>query len=64
MHDLKIEITADGKVEILVDGYKGPDCVELTKWLEEQLGSVADRELTQEYYEEAEKEKDEIKLGD
>lgn len=64
MHDLKIEIRPDGSVEILVEGYKGPDCEKLTKFLEEELGSVAERKHTEEYYEQPAEDQEQVKLGD
>ena len=49
--ELEITIDADGNVQIKVIGGDGSSCVELTKELEEALGLVDKRTLTEEYYE-------------
>lgn len=47
-------INADGSnVDIEVKGVKGAKCLALTKAMEESLGDVADRRLTQEYHQNA-----------
>ena len=48
--EIDITILEDGGVSIGVKGAKGKSCTELTAWLEEELGAVADRKLTPEYY--------------
>ncbi len=54
---IKISIDKKGKVSFTVEGVKGADCLNETKFLEEALGgAVLSRETTGEYYEEAETE--------
>ena len=49
----EIIVTIDrGKSTVRVEGVSGPACRELTKSLEEKLGSVTSSEDTREYYEE------------
>ena len=49
--ELEIIIDADGKVNIKVNGVKGPTCEDLTKNLEEAIGEVEKRDYTSDYYE-------------
>jgi len=46
-----ITIDNDGATEIQVDGHKGPGCKDLTKALEDALGSVSGDRLTNEFHE-------------
>lgn len=48
--EFEIKITPDGEVTIDVHGAKGKNCIELSKFLEEALGDVTDREFKSEYY--------------
>lgn len=48
--ELEITIDDDGNVTIKVVGVPGPDCLELTREIEEALGIVVDRQRTSEYY--------------
>lgn len=50
MKEIKLKIMPDGEVKVEVRGVKGAQCVELTKFLEDQLGLVIKREKTAEYY--------------
>lgn len=50
-HELEITITSDGDVSIGVTGAKGKKCLDLTKELEEAIGSVTARETKSSYYE-------------
>ena len=50
--ELEITIDAEGNVTIKVIGGDGSTCVELTKELEEALGLVDKRTLTENYYQE------------
>ncbi|MBX3469499.1 MAG: DUF2997 domain-containing protein [Planctomycetes bacterium] len=50
--ELEISIDDDGNVTIKVVGVAGPDCLALTKDIEEALGVVVDRQRTNEYYQE------------
>jgi hypothetical protein len=47
---LEIAINPDGNVRIETHGLKGEDCLEETESLEKQLGTVAERSKTAEYY--------------
>lgn len=63
--EMIITIGKDGGVEIEVQGVKGDDCLEFSKFLEEELGEVVDRERTPEYYQtEQEATRLKITLGD
>lgn len=48
--ELEIQIDADGNVTIKVVNGKGESCVDLTKQLEEALGTVSEQKLTDDYY--------------
>ena len=48
--ELEISVDAEGNVTIKVVGGDGTSCVELTKELEEALGLVDGRTLTENYY--------------
>lgn len=48
--ELEISIDKEGNVTIKVVGGDGSSCVELTKELEEALGLVDKRTLTENYY--------------
>ena len=50
--ELEISIDDDGNVTIKVVGVAGPDCLALTKEIEEALGGVVDRQRTNEFYQE------------
>jgi hypothetical protein len=47
---LEIAIGPDGNVRIVTHGLQGEDCLAETASLEKQLGEVAEREKTSEYY--------------
>jgi hypothetical protein len=51
--DIEITISPTGEVSFTVKGVKGSSCVDETKFLEEAMGGVIDRERTAEYYEES-----------
>ena len=52
--ELEIMIDPNGNVNIKVKGVKGKGCIDATKFLEDELGDVEEREYTSEYYEEGE----------
>ena len=54
--DLVITIGPDGEVTIEVEGVAGPGCLDLTKFLEDELGEVTDRQLSSAYYQDTEDE--------
>lgn len=62
--ELEITITPDGEVKIEVKGVKGSSCVDLTKDIEEALGTVKARENTSEFYQQETQQGQRIKLGD
>ncbi|MNS68424.1 hypothetical protein D3C72_1017060 [compost metagenome] len=49
--EMEITISPTGEVNIQVKGVHGASCLDLTKGLEQGLGTVEDRQLTAEYYE-------------
>lgn len=51
--DIEITISPSGEVSFTVKGVKGGGCIEETRFLEEAVGSVVEREKTSEFYEEA-----------
>lgn len=48
--ELQIVISPEGKVQIEVQGVQGPGCKDLTRFLEESLGEIEQRDLKAEYY--------------
>eukprot|EP00549_Striatella_unipunctata_P003172 CAMPEP_0118722518 /NCGR_PEP_ID=MMETSP0800-20121206/31462_1 /TAXON_ID=210618 ORGANISM="Striatella unipunctata, Strain CCMP2910" /NCGR_SAMPLE_ID=MMETSP0800 /ASSEMBLY_ACC=CAM_ASM_000638 /LENGTH=99 /DNA_ID=CAMNT_0006630781 /DNA_START=202 /DNA_END=501 /DNA_ORIENTATION=- len=40
-----------GRVEYMVTGVKGPECLEITKNIQKAIGKQVHQELTEEYYE-------------
>lgn len=52
--EMKISIGPDGGVNIEVVGVPGADCMDFSKFLEEELGEVVAQERTAEFYQEAE----------
>lgn len=49
---IEIVISPDGTVTIEAKGVQGPGCADLTRALEDALGSVESRECKVEYFEE------------
>ena len=49
--ELEITIGNDGKVVVHVNGVQGEECTGLTKTLEQAIGTVEDRVMKAEYYE-------------
>ena len=62
--DIIITIGPDGNVQLTVEGVAGPDCIDFTKFLEEELGDVTERTHTGEYYCEAEEGVDIVNTSD
>ena len=62
--DITISIGPDGDVQIEVEGVPGTDCIDFTKFLEEELGDVTERQFTSEYYQEEEEVEDTVQVGD
>ncbi len=61
--EMTVTIDADGSVAISVAGVKGKSCVDLTTWLEEELGVVTSRTNTSEYYQSEVKQTEKLKVG-
>lgn len=53
MQSITYTITADGKIQIDVQGAAGGNCQELTKAVEEKLGVVENVEYKAEYYQQS-----------
>jgi hypothetical protein len=60
--EMKITINKDGTFNIEVNGVPGPECLDFTSFLEEELGDVVERERSQEFYQEGE-QTDHIHVG-
>jgi hypothetical protein len=62
--EMKITIGKDGQVNIEVQGVGGPDCLEFSRFLEEELGEVKSRQKTAEYYEEEQEDRLQLNIGE
>lgn len=51
--EIEVVVAADGTVTVEAIGVQGPGCQDLTRALEEALGSVESRECKVEFYEQA-----------
>jgi Protein of unknown function (DUF2997) len=51
--EMVIQIAPDGSISLEVKGVKGGECIDFSKFLEEALGDVIQREKTSEFYQEA-----------
>lgn len=49
MEEIRFTIDKEGNTEVEVNGVKGKSCLDLTKQIEEALGSLSSRTLTKEY---------------
>ena len=56
MQEMEIVISPSGEVKIEVKGVTGDACLDLTRDLENQLGSVEDRQLKSEFYQQNEQQ--------
>lgn len=54
MQELEIAISPTGEVKIEVKGVTGGACLDLTRDLEQKLGTVEDRQHKPEYYQQNE----------
>ena len=61
--ELEITIDDDGNVTIKVIGVSGPECLKLTKEIEEALGQVVDRQRTNDFYVEKPQVNEQIDQG-
>ena len=50
MEEIIIEIDPEGSLRIDAVGFQGPDCEEATKFIEQALGTVAQRRQKPEYH--------------
>lgn len=46
---MRIRIARDGRTEIRVEGGQGDDCLSFTRAVEEAVGEITQRELTEDY---------------
>ena len=60
--DIIITIGPDGNIPLSVEGVAGSDCVDFTRFLEEELGDVTEREFTSDYYK-AEEAEEYVSVG-
>jgi hypothetical protein len=51
IQELEITIDKEGKVQVAVRGVKGEGCLEITKNIENAVGTVEERGYTAEFYE-------------
>ena len=51
MQDIEITIAPSGEVSFEIKGVKGSRCIDETRFLEEAVGEVVERERTAAYYE-------------
>jgi hypothetical protein len=58
--ELEFSIDDDGKISIKVIGAQGAECLEMTKAIEEALGIVVDRTKTSEFYQQPQKQQDQV----
>ena len=58
--ELEFSIDDDGKISIKVIGAQGAECLEMTKAIEEALGIVVDRQKTSEFYQQPQKQQDQV----
>lgn len=56
MQSIVYKITAEGKIEMEVQGAAGDSCKELTKVVEEKLGVVENVDYKSEYYQQSEEQ--------
>ena len=61
--DIIITIGPDGNIQLTVEGVAGSDCVDFTRFLEEELGDVTEREFTSDYYKAEEETEEQISVG-
>ena len=61
--EMEITISPKGEVQIQVKGVHGAGCVDLTKGLEDGLGTVEERKLTGEYYAQQEQQNQQWNQG-
>jgi hypothetical protein len=48
--EIRVMVEKDGKVTFQVKGVVGSRCLSVTKFLEEQIGEVLDRQKTSDFY--------------
>jgi hypothetical protein len=51
--EIRVVIEKDGKLILKVRGKGGPKCVTVTQALEEEMGTVLNRQRTNEFYQKA-----------
>ena len=50
MQQINVDIDAEGGIRIDAVGFSGPDCEQATRFLEEALGQVRDRQRKPEWH--------------
>jgi hypothetical protein len=60
---IKVEVNQEGDTRIKVEGVKGKSCKDLTKAIEEALGTTTADKKTAEYHEREQKSKNKLGLG-
>lgn len=63
MHQVIVTIAPDGTTQVKVDGIAGTSCKDITKQLENSLGSTVKDEKTQDFYKQQATVKQQQKLG-
>ena len=48
--EIRVVVERDGKVTISTEGVNGPQCLNLTEFLERGLGDVVKRQKTRDFY--------------
>jgi len=61
--EIKVIIAKDGKTTIDVNGIKGPSCKDVTKRLQEALGTEVESETKDEFWEQEEGQDDTVGVG-
>lgn len=56
VQDIEITIGPSGEVSFEIKGVRGSQCIEETRFLEEAIGEVSERERTAAYYQEEDTE--------
>lgn len=52
MKEIIVKIAPDGKITIQTRGYRGAECLDASKAIEEALGEIGEVKYTTEFYEE------------
>ena len=58
--EIVINIDAKGNITLQVEGVSGPECIDFTKFLEDELGDVTERLRTSAFYEDSAETEDTV----